>query len=129
MSSWPTTCRCTSQNGWLADLTDLVDRRSPTGATSRHRPEGWLHLLRQGLGLPAAQFVMGYFVNKDLFEAANLDAPEYGVSVDDFFDAATELTNVPQGILGLDEEEFDHGLVPQHPGQQPEVVQLRWRAA
>jgi len=64
------------------------------------------------MGLPAAQFIMGYFVNKDLFEAANLDAPEYGVSVEDFFAATTALNNVEQGVLGLDEMEFIVGWYP-----------------
>jgi hypothetical protein len=46
---------------------------------------------------------MGYFINQDLFEAANLDAPAYGVSAEDFFAAAEQLTDVQRGILGLHE--------------------------
>jgi ABC-type glycerol-3-phosphate transport system substrate-binding protein len=57
----------------------------------------------QVIGLPSAQFIMGYFINQDLFEAANLDAPTYGVAADELFEAASELTNVQQGVLGLHE--------------------------
>ncbi|MEP7358990.1 MAG: extracellular solute-binding protein, partial [Anaerolineales bacterium] len=63
-------------------------------------------------GLPAAQFIMGYFVNQDLFEAANLDAPAYGTDPADFLDAAKKLTNIPQGVLGLDEIEPVLGWYP-----------------
>ncbi len=92
------------QSGWAADLSDMV----ADDADWQNVPQ----VLRDAvsysgsvLGLPAAQFIMGYFVNQDLFEAANLDAPAYGVSVDDFFAAASALTDVQQGILGLHEME------------------------
>ena len=51
-------------------------------------------------------------VNQDLFEAANLDAPAYGVSVDDFLAATTALTDVQNGVLGLDEMEPILGWYP-----------------
>jgi ABC-type glycerol-3-phosphate transport system substrate-binding protein len=55
------------------------------------------------LGIPSGIFVMGYFVNQDLYEAANLDAPAYGITVDDWETAVTSLNNIEKGILGLDE--------------------------
>jgi ABC-type glycerol-3-phosphate transport system substrate-binding protein len=64
------------------------------------------------LGLPAAQFIMGYFVNQDLFEAANLDAPQYGFTVEEFMDAVTSVNNVEQGVLGLDETFPINGWYP-----------------
>jgi len=99
------------QNGWVADLTEYV----------KDDPD-WLdvpQVLKDGftysghvLGFPAAQFIMGYFVNQDLYEAANLDAPEYGFTVDDWNKAVTSLNNVSKGILGLDEQEFVTGWYP-----------------
>ncbi len=99
------------QNSWAADLTDLVQgdadwQNVPPVLQAAVTYSGSV------LGLPAAQFVMGYFVNHDLFEAANLDAPQYGASAEDFLAAATALTNVQQGILGLDEMEFILGWYP-----------------
>lgn len=99
------------KNGWAADLTDLV----PDDPDWQDVPQVLKDAVSYSgkvLGLPTAQFVMGYFVNKDLFEAANLDAPEYGVSADDFFAAATALSNVQKGVLGLDEMEFVMGWYP-----------------
>ncbi|MBW4438409.1 MAG: extracellular solute-binding protein [Pleurocapsa minor GSE-CHR-MK-17-07R] len=90
------------ENGWAADLTALVAEDADWQAVPQ--------VLRDAvtydgavLGLPSAQFIMGYFINQDLFEAANLDAPTYGTSAEDFFAAASELTNVQQGVLGLHE--------------------------
>lgn len=90
------------QNGWAADLTALV----ADDADWANVPEVLKNAVSHNgavLGLPSAQFIMGYFVNQDLFEAANLDAPAYGVSVDELFAAASELTDVEQGVLGLHE--------------------------
>lgn len=96
------------QNGWVADLTDLVTNDPdwedvPQALKDLFTYDGRI------LGLPAAQFFMGYFVNQDLYEAANLDAPEYGFSVEEWNDAVTSLNDIPKGILGLDEQEFVMG--------------------
>jgi ABC-type glycerol-3-phosphate transport system substrate-binding protein len=99
------------KNGWLADLTPLVSadpdwQKVPEVLRTSVTYNGKV------LALPTALFVMGYFVNQDLFEANNLDAPTYGVSVDDFFAATTALTDVRKGRLGLDEQEFILGWYP-----------------
>ncbi|MCS6994513.1 MAG: extracellular solute-binding protein [Anaerolineales bacterium] len=99
------------KNGWLADLTSFVEN-DPDWQDVPQVLKDAVTYNGKVLGLPAAQFVMGYFVNQDLFEAANLDAPTYGVSVDDFFAATTALTNVQKGKLGLDEMEFIMGWYP-----------------
>jgi ABC-type glycerol-3-phosphate transport system substrate-binding protein len=96
------------QNGWLADLSELTSADAdwvdvPQALKDAFTYSGVVY------GVPSAQFIMGYWVNKDLYEAANLDAPEYGVSADDFFAAANSLNNVSQGVLGLDEQEFVMG--------------------
>lgn len=90
------------QNGWVADLTSMVAEDADWANVPQVLKDAVTYD-GQVLGLPTAQFIMGYFVNQDLFEAANLDAPAYGVSVDDFFAAATSLTDVQQGVLGLHE--------------------------
>lgn len=96
------------QNGWLADLTPFV-QNDPDWANVPQVLKDSFTYNGKVLGLPAAQFIMGYFVNKDLYEAANLDAPEYGFTVAEFDKAVTSLTNIPQGVLGLDEMEFVMG--------------------
>lgn len=92
------------QSGWTADLTTLVQGDADWADVPQVLKDAVTYNGKV-LALPVAQFVMGYFVNQDLFEAANLDAPQYGVSPDDFFAAVTPLTNVQQGVLGLHEME------------------------
>lgn len=108
------------QNDWIADLTDLVEGDEDWANVPQVLKDAVTYDGRV-LGLPSAQFVMGYFVNQDLFEAANLDAPAYGVSVDDFFSAATSLTNVQQGVLGLHEV---YPILGWYPSSQDS--NLRW---
>lgn len=90
------------QNGWAADLTAMVADDADWENVPQVLKDAVTHT-DTVLGLPAAQFIMGYFINQDLFEAANLDAPVYGVAVDDFFAATSALTDVQQGVLGLHE--------------------------
>ena len=90
------------KNGWLADLTSVV-AEEPDWANVPQYLKDDLTLNNKVRALPYGQFYMGYFVNTDLYEAANLDAPTYGISVDDFFSTAKALTNINKGILGLDE--------------------------
>ena len=96
------------KNGWLADLTDLTASDADWASVPQALKDGYTYNGKV-MGLPAAQFIMGYFVNKDLYEANNLDAPEYGVSAEDFFAAVTALNNPDKGVLGLDEQEFVMG--------------------
>jgi multiple sugar transport system substrate-binding protein len=92
------------QNDWIADLTEFVQNDSDWADVPQVLKDNVTYDGKV-LGLPAAHFVMGYFVNKDLYEAANLDAPEYGFSVEEFEEAVTSLHDVNQGVLGLDEFE------------------------
>jgi ABC-type glycerol-3-phosphate transport system substrate-binding protein len=90
------------KNGWMADLTDVVAA-----------DEEWVLIpqsLREAVtyngmvsAVPSGQFIVGFIVNKDLFEAANLDAPEYGFTIEDFEAAVTGVHNPAEGVLGLDE--------------------------
>ncbi len=99
------------QNGWLADITALTT----TDADWKNIPQSLKDAFTYSgkvLGLPAGQFIMGYWVNSDLYDAANLTAPTYGVSIDDFFKDAKSLTNVAKGILGLDEQFAIEGWYP-----------------
>jgi len=99
------------KNGWTADLTDLV-KNDPDWQDVPRVLKDAVTYNGKVLGLPAAHFVMGYFVNKDLFEAANLDAPEYGVSVEDFFAAVTAVSNPQKAVIGLSDLESIMGWYP-----------------
>ncbi|MBK9121610.1 MAG: extracellular solute-binding protein [Chloroflexi bacterium] len=99
------------QNDWAADLAEMVADDADWASVPDVLKSAVTYSDRV-LGLPSAQFIMGYFVNQDLFEAANLDAPQYGVSVEEFVDAVTAVTDVQQGQLGLDEMEPILGWYP-----------------
>jgi multiple sugar transport system substrate-binding protein len=96
------------QNGWVADLSAIVKNDAEWKNIPQALKDAFTYSGKT-MAVPAGQFLMGYFVNTDLFDAANLNAPEYGVKVDDFFKVAQALNNVPKGILGLDEQEFIMG--------------------
>jgi multiple sugar transport system substrate-binding protein len=90
------------QNEWLADLTDIVAMdedwmKVPQALRDANTYDGVVY------GVPSAQFIVGYIVNKDLFEAGNLDAPEYGFSLEEFEAAVKALNNPSGSVLGLDE--------------------------
>ncbi|WP_431801160.1 ABC transporter substrate-binding protein [Halobacillus andaensis] len=53
--------------------------------------------------VPSSQNILGYFVNQDLYEEANLDVPSIGMSIDEFETAVSDITNVNQGVIGLNE--------------------------
>ena len=90
------------KNGWMADLTEVV----AADADWQLIPESLRNaVLYDGAvsGVPSGQFIGGFIVNTDLFEAANLDAPTYGFSLEEFEDAVMGLSNPAEGVLGFDE--------------------------
>jgi ABC-type glycerol-3-phosphate transport system substrate-binding protein len=99
------------QNGWLLDLAGYLEDDADWANVPQVLKDAFSYAGKI-YGVPAAQFVMGYFVNQDLYEAANLDAPTYGFTIDDWNTAVTSLNNVDKGILGLDEQEFVTGWYP-----------------
>lgn len=99
------------QNGWVADLSALTSADPEWALVPQFMKDAFTYGGKV-YGLPADQFLMGYWVNIDLYEAANLDAPMYGVSAEEFLAAAEALNNPAKGILGLDEQEFILGWYP-----------------
>lgn len=96
------------KNGWLADVSSLVKSDKDWAKVSDALKTMFTYNTAV-YGLPAAQFIMGYWVNKDLYEAANLDVPEYGISASDWEQAVIELSDIENGVMGLDEQEFVAG--------------------
>jgi multiple sugar transport system substrate-binding protein len=99
------------QNGWMADVSALVASDADWANIPQPLKDAFTY---QGkvLGIPAGQFIMGYWVNQNVYEAANLDAPYYGMPVDEFFATAKALNNPAKGMLGLDEQWFIEGWYP-----------------
>ncbi|MCM3733537.1 extracellular solute-binding protein [Fictibacillus nanhaiensis] len=87
-------------NDWLMDITKMTEKDKDFA----NIPEA----VRQSAtykdkvyAVPYAQHFLGYLVNKDLFNAANLDYPEFGFTVEEFTKAVKEVSNVNKGIAGL----------------------------
>lgn len=99
------------QNGWVADLSAFTSIDPDWALVPQFMKDAFTYEDKV-YGLPADMFLMGYWVNQDLYEAANLDAPTYGISAADFLTTAEALNNPAKGILGLDEQEFILGWYP-----------------
>ncbi|MHC0037724.1 ABC transporter substrate-binding protein [Pseudoneobacillus sp. C159] len=87
-------------NDWLLDATDLAANDAdfatiPEAVRDSATYNGKL------FAIPSAQHFLGYFVNKDVFNAANLDYPEFGTSLEDFVTGVKTVTNVNNGVVGL----------------------------
>src|SRR5690625_3096401 len=68
-------------NDWLLDITELANNDDEFSKVPDSVVEAVTHD-GEIIALPAGQHLLGYFVNKDLFDEANLDAPEMGISID-----------------------------------------------
>lgn len=99
------------KNGWLADLTDRLNA-DPDYQTVPQVLKEVMTYNGRILAIPGGIFVMGYWVNQDLFEAANLDAPTYGMDVETFFEDVKTITNVDKNLLGLHDQQSVVGWYP-----------------
>ena len=87
-------------NGWLRDISDI----SRADADFNNLPASVRGASTVGdtvYTVPFAQFMMGYFVNRTLFEEFNLDPPEFGVSVDEFLELIRLTTDLNRPTLGV----------------------------
>lgn len=87
-------------NDWLLDLTEFTANDEDFAKI----PEVVRESATYGdtvYALPKGQNFLGYFVNKDLYNQANLNVPEHGYSIDEFVDSVRQITNVNNGVVGL----------------------------
>jgi multiple sugar transport system substrate-binding protein len=87
-------------NDWLFDLTDIAasdkDFAKVPDAVRKSATYG-----DKLYALPAGQQFLGYYVNKDLYNKANIDVPENGLSINEFVDSVKNVTNISNGQVGL----------------------------
>jgi multiple sugar transport system substrate-binding protein len=94
-------------NNWLLDLTEMAAddedfAKIPEVVKESATYNDVLY------ALPAGQQLMGYFVNKDLFNQKNLDVPENGYSIDEFVNAVKSITDISNGQVGVN----NHNAIP-----------------
>jgi len=87
-------------HGWLRDITDISNADAeflnlPASIREASAIGGVVYTV------PFAQFMMGYFVNRTLFEELNLNPPEFGISVDAFLDLVRQTTDLNRPTIGL----------------------------
>ncbi|GAF14323.1 N-acetyl-D-glucosamine ABC transport system, sugar-binding protein [Bacillus sp. JCM 19045] len=86
-------------NDWLLDLNEVVSEDSEFNDI----PEAVRNAVVYNDSLyavPSGTQILGYFVNKDLFNQANLDIPAYGLTLDEFSAAIRDTSDVQQGVSG-----------------------------
>ncbi|MEH7613688.1 ABC transporter substrate-binding protein [Gottfriedia acidiceleris] len=87
-------------NDWLLDLSDLVNKDKDFTSLPESIKESTKNSDKT-YAIPFAQHFMGYYVNKDIFNNANIDAPEYGISLPDFINGIKDTTDLGKGIIGI----------------------------
>jgi multiple sugar transport system substrate-binding protein len=90
-------------NEWLLNLNDLA-ANDPEWQFLPKTLEEATHYGSGIYAIPAGMFFMGYFINQDLFEQANLPELDFAPTWDDFANAIRTLNNPSEGIIGLAEE-------------------------
>ena len=87
-------------SGWLLDITDM----SMADTEFLALPDSVREATTLGgrvYTVPFAQFMLGYFINQDLFDEFNLDAPTFGFSVDEFISLINATTDLSRPSIGL----------------------------
>lgn len=90
-------------NEWLMDISGLT-ANDPEWANLPPALEQATHYGNGIYAIPAGMFFMGYFINQDLFEQANLPELDFAPTWDAFQNAIKTLNNPSEGIIGLAEE-------------------------
>ena len=90
-------------NEWLLDITEFTANDPDWGNLPKILEEA-THYGKGIYAVPAGMFFMGYFINQDLFEQANLPELEFAPAWDEFVNAAKTLNNPAEGIIGLAED-------------------------
>ncbi|WP_078379038.1 ABC transporter substrate-binding protein [Sutcliffiella halmapala] len=87
-------------NDWLLDLNELTENDEDFAQI----PE----VVRDSatfedtvVALPKGQNFLGYFVNKDLYNQANLNVPEHGFAIEEFVNSVRQITNLNNGVVGI----------------------------
>ncbi|MFC5649899.1 extracellular solute-binding protein [Paenibacillus solisilvae] len=89
------------QNDWLYDISQLWDNDSESATVYPNIAKYGVYGGKR-LAAPTWQSIMGVFVNKKLFEKANVPLPKYNWTIDEMVDLAKKLTNTKDHIFGID---------------------------
>jgi len=91
-------------NGWAEDMTEVMLADDELANVPEDIATAAVYNDRY-FGIPQSNFYFGYFVNQTLFDNANLNRPEFGITFDDLLVLASEVATYPEdgtGILGFE---------------------------
>lgn len=91
-------------NGWAEDMTDIMLADDELANVPEDIATAAVYNGRY-FGIPQSNYYFGYFVNQTLFDNANLNPPEFGISFDDLLDLAEDVATYPDdgtGIVGFE---------------------------
>lgn len=87
-------------NEWLLDITDLTKKDDTWNDIPTKVSETTVYGGKV-MAVPFAEHFMGYFINKDIFNEENVDAPEFGFTTDEFKKVVEDMTKLNKGLVGL----------------------------
>lgn len=87
-------------NDWLMDIAEYTKKDNEWESISAPVREN-VQFGEKIYAVPFAQHMLGYYINKDLFNSENIDIPSYGWSIDEFTSSVKSLTNAKKNIIGL----------------------------
>jgi len=87
------------QGDWALDITDLANADADFNALPANMQAAMMFNGRVYM-VPFAQYMFGYFVNLDLFDSLNLDAPTNGLTIEELEAALRDVTDVSAGTIG-----------------------------
>jgi len=88
-------------NGWVMDLTTIAEGNTEFMNLPQATREA-VTINDKIYAIPMAQFMLGFYVNRTLFDDLNLNAPQHGFSVDEFFDSVRATTDLNRPSIGVD---------------------------
>ncbi|XID92563.1 ABC transporter substrate-binding protein [Paenibacillaceae bacterium WGS1546] len=89
-------------NEWLLNINEYTANDAEWASLPKVLEQA-AHYGNGTYAIPAGMFFMGYFINRDLFEQANLPELDFSPTWDEFMNAVRTLNNAQENILGLSE--------------------------
>ena len=92
-------------NGWALDISEIANADADFTALPENMQDA-MSINNRVYNVPFAQHMFGYFVNLDLFDSLNLDAPTFGFSIEEFEEAVRLVTDLNSPIIGTNHIDY-----------------------
>jgi len=92
-------------NGWSLDISSIANADSDFTALPQNMRDA-MSVGGRVYSVPFAQHMFGYFINLDLFDALNLDAPTIGFSVEELEVALRSVSDINAPLIGTNHIDY-----------------------